>query len=87
MRERTRFARPNSEDQLRSAVSVALQNLVDQLSFVAEELTLATSVLSVDRQFEESRKGKCKLVRSEAGPAKANRLGTRSRAETVLQAP
>jgi hypothetical protein len=36
-------------------VSVALQNLVDQLSFVAGELRLATSVLSVDRQFEESR--------------------------------
>ena len=54
-------ARSNSGDQLRSAVSVALQNLVDQLPFVAEELSLATSVLSVG---EKSRKRKGKLVRS-----------------------
>jgi hypothetical protein len=34
-------------------VGVALQNLVGQLSFVVEELSLAPSVLSVGRQFEE----------------------------------
>jgi hypothetical protein len=47
-------------------VSVALKNLVDQLSFVVES-RLATSVLSVGRQFAAN------WLRSELGPAKVKK--------------
>ena len=48
-------------------MSVALQEFLNQLSFVAEELSLATFVLSVGRQFEEPRMGSANLSSAELG--------------------